>query len=109
MNTNIKRIPILEFKEKVDSNNYIILDIRTTDEFNQSRIKNSINYDIYDSNFKDKISQLNKNKKYLIYCQSGSISMFALSLFKQLEFSEVFECEGGLVYWQVMGYDIERE
>lgn len=104
----IKRISVSEFKEKVESSNFTLLDIRTPEEFNESRIKGAVLYDIYNPNFKEDISQLDKEKSYLIYCRSGSRSMFALSLFKQLGFEEVYECEGGLVYWQVMRYDIEK-
>lgn len=103
----IQRISVQKFKEKIDSNEYILIDIRTLEEFNESKIQGAINYDIYEDSFKKKISQLDKNKKYLIYCRSGSRSMFALSIFKQLEFQEVYELEGGIIYWQVMGYDIE--
>lgn len=51
--------------------NYIIVDVRTKEEYDSSHIKDAINipYDEIDENI-----ELDKNKKILVYCQSGNRS-----------------------------------
>lgn len=76
-----------------------ILDVRTQEEFFKGHIDGAQNLDFYDS-FELKISKLNKNRTYLIYCQSGNRSNAAMSAFKQLGFKEVYELDGGYNVWQ---------
>ncbi len=65
-------------KDKLDKiiseNNYIIVDVRTEEEYNISHLKDSINipYDEIDKSIK-----LDKNKIILVYCKSGTRSKIA--------------------------------
>ncbi len=52
---------------RVDTNNLVILDVRTTEEHQASSISNSINMDILSSDFFRKAEFLDKDKRYLIY------------------------------------------
>ncbi len=63
-----------EINKIIEDNNYILLDVRTPDEYNQSHIKDAINipYDSIDENI-----ELDKSKKIMVYCKSGKRSNIA--------------------------------
>ena len=58
----------------IDKGNYIIVDVRTEEEYNESHVKGAINipYDTIDENV-----ELDKDKKILVYCKSGKRSAIA--------------------------------
>jgi len=88
-------IPKEEFKEKLDSGEYILIDVRSQFEHNKEKITESEVIDIIQPEFLDKINQLDKNKKYLVYCQSGGRSNQAFGLMIKEGFAEVYDLKGG--------------
>ena len=103
----VKLISPIEFKNKVDSEGYVLVDIRTPKEYQAGHIKGAINIDFYASDFKEEVSQLDKDKKYLYYCRSGHRSAQAEVLAKTFSFPEVYELDGGINAWQNTGYEVE--
>jgi len=85
-------------KIKTDLNS-IVLDVRTRNEFRSGHISNAVNIDIYSSDFRIQIENLDKSKTYLIYCHSGSRSHSALKYMKSNGFDNVFHLDGGITYW----------
>jgi len=57
-----------EVQKIKEENNYIIVDVRTPEEYQEGHLANSINipYDTIDENV-----NLDKNKTILVYCKSG--------------------------------------
>lgn len=102
----ISTIGIEQWKELYDTRDFVVIDIRTFQEFNLGHIKNSTLVDFYASDFSSQLDQLDKKKKYLIYCRSGSRSSYALSQFKQLGFQEVYDLQGGVLSWKEEGYGL---
>ncbi|OGY23521.1 MAG: hypothetical protein A2172_04575 [Candidatus Woykebacteria bacterium RBG_13_40_15] len=82
-------------KRNSGNKDFLIIDIRTPDEFAQGHIENATNIDFYQSDFESKIASLDKNGAYLIYCKSGGRSSKALEVFKQESFREVYNLLGG--------------
>ncbi len=97
-----------EFKEKVDSGEYVLVDIRTPEEYQAGHIKGAISIDYYAPDFKEQVSKLDKNKKYLYYCRSGHRSGEAEVLAKVFNFPEVYELDGGINVWKDTGYEIVK-
>lgn len=95
----VKTISREEFKQKLDSGEYILIDVRTESENLQKNIPESMIIDISQPDFAQKILSLDKDKKYLIYCASGNRSSYALSFMEQSGFQEVYELEGGIMNW----------
>ena len=54
-----------------DNQNFVIIDVRTPEEYASGHIEKAINLDYYSETFKDELNKLDKNKTYLIYCRSG--------------------------------------
>ena len=78
----------------------IILDVRTTEEFETSRIPKSLNIDFYNPEiFMQEISKLDKDKSYYIYCRTGVRSANSCQLMSELGFKKVYNLLGGIVEW----------
>ena len=79
----------------------IILDVRTTEEFETSRIPNSLNIDFYNPEiFMQEIGKLDKDISYYIYCRTGVRSANSCQLMSELGFKNVYNLVGGIVEWK---------
>lgn len=68
----------------------IVIDVRTPDEIAQTgAIENSINIDFKASDFKEKISVLEKDKEYILFCKSGNRSGQASKIMAEMGFSNI--------------------
>lgn len=78
----------------------IILDVRTPQEFNQSRIAGAINIDFYAKDFKDQVAKLDKDALYLVHCRSGARSGRSLSTLKAVGLNNITHMDKGFNGWQ---------
>ena len=83
-----------------DNPNFVIIDVRTPEEFAEERIDGAINLDYYAGTFEDKLNKLDKNKTYVVYCRSGMSSGVTLDLMKELGFKEVYNILRGIIGWK---------
>ena len=83
------------------SKNSKIIDVRTPKEFEEFRIPNSVNIDFYDpQNFIKKITPLNKEGSYFLYCKSGVRSYNSCTIMKDMGFKNVYNLVGGILDWR---------
>ena len=101
----VKEVYDLIGKNK-DNQSFIIIDVRTPEEFANEHIENALNLDYYSEKFRDELNKLDKEKTYLIYCRSGNRSGKALSIMKELAFREVYNMLGGIIQWKAEGYPL---
>ena len=73
-------------QEIIDSNNYILVDVRTKEEYETGYIKGAINIPHYEIN--EKID-LDKSKTIMVYCKSGTRSAIAYEALKELGYKVV--------------------
>jgi rhodanese-related sulfurtransferase len=85
---------------------FVIIDVRTPEEFAQGHLENAINIDYYSDTFSDETEALDKNKTYLIYCRSGARSSQALALMAVQNFTKVYNISGGINAWQAAGLPV---
>ena len=78
---------------------FIIVDVRTPEEFADGYVANAINIDFRSDGFRSEISRLDRDKTYLIYCRSGSRSRGALETMIELGFMEVYHLSTGIIGW----------
>ena len=84
-----------------NSENSLIIDVRTQDEFKDGHIENSLNFNIYDAvKFIEEISKLDKQASVHVYCKSGVRSLQACEIIKGMGFSKVFNLIGGITEWK---------
>jgi len=82
-----------------DNPDFVIIDVRTPEEFGMQHIENATNINFYSETFRDTLNTLDKNKTYLIYCRSGNRSGRALDIMAELNFKEVYNILGGINQW----------
>ena len=87
-------------KDNEDNENFIILDVRTSDEFQDSRIGDAVNCDIFDYDFKEKLEKLDKENTYLVYCRVGNRSQEAVDIMQELGFKKIYHLESGILGWK---------
>jgi rhodanese-related sulfurtransferase len=83
---------------------FIIIDVRTVDEFNSGHLADAVNIDYYSPDFKTNISKLDRNKDYLIYCRTGIRGTASTRIMLDLGFTRVHNLSGGIVEWISAGF-----
>lgn len=93
----------IQFQELLNSGEYTLLDVRTHEEVaekNGGKITSTaLHLDFFSADFSDQISQLDRDKKYLVYCRSGNRSGKTIALMNSQGFSETFDLAGGKTAW----------
>jgi len=92
-------IELAEFEKKMASEKYLLVDVRTAEEFSEGHIKGAINIDYLAENFSIEIQELELESPVLLYCRSGNRSSKAMKIMKELGFKEVYNLEGGIKGW----------
>lgn len=105
---NHKDVDTASFKNLFEEDSYVILDVRTQEEFHAGHLKGASYIDFYDSSFESNLDELDKRKKYLVYCRSGNRSRQAMFLMRDLGFEEVYNLESGIISWNDHGFLIEK-
>jgi len=82
-----------------DNPDFVIIDVRTPEEFAEEHIEDAINLDYYSETFQDELDTLDRDKTYLIYCRSGVRSRNALDIMAELDFGEAYNMTGGIIQW----------
>ena len=90
-----------KFSRLMKKKNTMVLDVRTSEEYKTGFIGKAVNYNVMDSvSFINTITNLDKNKKYLLYCKSGRRSGKALVMMKEIGFRNVRHLKGGVTEWK---------
>lgn len=89
-----------DFKSKMNDDNVVILDVRTPDEVSEGHVKGMVHHDIFDQdNFLQFLDNLDRDKKYFVYCRSGNRSMQACMIMDQMGFTDTNNLVGGMNAW----------
>ncbi|MBA4417160.1 MAG: rhodanese-like domain-containing protein [Syntrophus sp. (in: bacteria)] len=86
-------------KKSRNNPDFVILDVRTPDEFKEVRIDGAVNLDYYLDNFQQELDKLDKNKTYVVYCRTGRRSGDTFDIMKRLGFKEAYHVIGGIKRW----------
>ena len=99
MKNTYEQITPAEAKGIMDSeHNYIILDVRTEEEFAEGHIAGAILIPDYEITEKAESVLTDKDQQILVYCRSGRRSKNAASQLVELGYSNVKEF-GGIIDW----------
>ena len=98
-NLNIEPNKVYDLLSNNNKNNSILLDVRTEEEFIESKINNSLNIDFYSDNFKISILSFDKSKTYYVYCRSGRRSLNTVEFMRENGFSKSYNVDGGIIKW----------
>lgn len=99
----VPQISTDELKRFIDSKEkIIILDVRTAGEYSRGKIEGSVNLPIDDIG--ENVEKLipDKQAKIIVYCLSGSRSVYAVDEMVRLGYKKVFNLTNGLLVWRAM-------
>lgn len=85
-----------EIPELLKDSNNILLDTRTSEEFNLGTISDSVHLDL--DNLRNNLDKLDKNKTYLVFCQVGLRGYLAYRILIQNGF-KAKNLDGGYKLW----------
>lgn len=98
-----------EFYQLLDtlSDNAIVIDVRTPEEWQEGVIKHPIMMDYYDKDFKNKVLNLPKDRPILVYCHIGYRSRKTQKWLIKNGYNHVINLESGIVGWRNHGYKVD--
>lgn len=77
----------------------VILDVRTSGEFEGGHLANARNIDWNGNSFDEQVKGFDKNAQVFVYCLSGGRSASAAAHLRSEGFKNVTELKGGLMAW----------
>jgi rhodanese-related sulfurtransferase len=108
----IKDIPAAQTNDLIQANQgnarFVILDVRTQQEYTNGHLPKAVNLDFYSGRFKDSAKLLDKNLTYLVYCQTGARSAAAAEIMVELGFKDIYNMTGGITEWQSAGLPVVK-
>ncbi len=94
-NSKNLNISTAEFKEKLDSERGVIIDVRTKEEYDAGHLKfTDDQIDFLNGDFQERVNSLDKNKTYYLYCRSGNRSGKAAQILDKEGFKNVYNVGG---------------
>lgn len=91
----------------MDEKDLIILDVREDKERKSGFIANDVHIPL--GQVKNKLDALDKGKKVLVYCRSGSRSAHIAGLLTRNEFERVYSLKGGINAWKKANLPIKTK
>ena len=92
------KITAEEAKEMIDTQEVIILDVRTQEEFIEKHIEDALLIPDYELEKLAESKLPDKNKKILVYCRSGNRSKSSARLLIDMGYTNVYDF-GGIINW----------
>lgn len=104
----VKHLSAADFKKKLESGKYLLIDVRTPVEFAEGHLKGAINIDVNADDFVKMVSnKTKKNKSIALYCRSGRRSKVAIEALSQFKL-QIVELNNGIASWQQASYQLVK-
>lgn len=87
-------------------NDLMLLDVRATSEYRAIHIPGARH--VHGGYLRDRLTELPKNRKLVLYCSGGSRSSIAASVLRRHGFTNVINMQGGINRWVQDGLPTER-
>ncbi len=95
-------------QERGGKADFVILDVRTPEEFAGGRLPGAVNVDIQVPDFQSRLGALDRGKTYLVYCRTGNRSARAIQVMQRLGFQSVYHMTEGILRWEKKGFPLSR-
>tara|TARA_B000000441_G_C21715911_1_gene335696 strand:- start:79 stop:468 length:390 start_codon:yes stop_codon:yes gene_type:complete len=84
--------------EILDSD-HILVDVRTSEEYDSGYIQNALNYDYYSESFVNEILSLEKNSSIILYCRTNNRSTKTANFLQENGYEKIFVLRDGITEW----------
>ena len=103
-----KRASALQVTQMINRGKSIVLDVRTTAEFNAGHLRDAKHIALPE--LAKRVGELDKFKSgtVIVVCQKGARSAAAASMLEKAGFGDVVCLDGGLDAWQTLGLPITK-
>ena len=91
---------------EIQDNDYTLVDVRTTEEYESGHIQNAINIDFYSESFEKEILLLNKSSSIILYCRTQNRSTKTANFLLENGYKEIAVLDGGITSWVKNGNDL---
>ena len=97
------RVGVAQFADVIASPGVTIIDVRTPEEFAEGHIEGAINIPVEYPDYIDRVSRLDPNGTYAVYCRSGNRSQPAVAGMASAGIEAIYELDSGTVGWTAEG------
>jgi rhodanese-related sulfurtransferase len=97
------RVGVPEFADIITDPGVMIVDVRTPQEFADGHIDGAVNIPVELPDFVDRVSELDPNGTYAVYCRSGNRSQVAVAGMTDVGINGIYELESGTNGWASEG------
>jgi len=91
---------------EIQDTDYILVDVRTIEEYESGHIQDAINFDFYSESFHKEILSLDKSSSIILYCRTQNRSTKTANFLKENGYREITVKEGGITSWVKNGNDL---
>ena len=102
---DLKRLSDAELTEIQDTD-YILVDVRTIEEYESGHIQDAIHFDFYSELFQKEILSIDKSSSIVLYCRTQNRSTKTANYLKENGYKEIAVLEGGISTWIKNGNDL---
>ncbi|HTX61036.1 MAG TPA: MBL fold metallo-hydrolase [Methanobacterium sp.] len=95
---------VLELKERQFDESIFILDVRKITDWEKGYVKRA--HHIYLGHVRDRLDEIPRDKKVVIYCDAGNKSTIASSILLQNGYEDVVTVLGSMKAWIRAGFDV---
>ncbi|MCG2589604.1 rhodanese-like domain-containing protein [Rhodohalobacter sulfatireducens] len=97
-----------EFKNKMEEDRGVIIDVRSHGEYKEGHLKETdLQHDYNSGEFQQQLGSLDKEKSYYLYCRTGNRSGRAARIMKMQGFEKAYNI-GGFKNLAHAGFETER-
>lgn len=106
LNGNIEQQQLLTMQSSDE--NFLLLDVRSSKEFNEGHIPGSMN--ISHQELADRLAEISlfKDKNVVVYCRSGRRAGIAIDILKGNNFQHLSHLSGDMQGWQAAELDVVK-
>ena len=91
---------------EIQDTDYILVDVRTIEEYESGHIQDAINFDFYSKSFQKEILSLDKSSSIILYCRTQNRSTKTANYLKENGYKEITVIAGGITSWVKNGNDL---
>jgi rhodanese-related sulfurtransferase len=102
------RVDVAQFASLIAEPGVQIIDVRTPQEYADGHIRGAVNIPVQQSDYAERVAQLDPAGTYAVYCRSSARSKGAVAEMKNAGLPNVYELTGGTVAWTADGQALTR-